>query len=494
MASNSTPNEAPPARISNGLSKGVQEQVTSVPDTNSIDEQTHQDSAEVKRLRFRTDLRLCTIAGLLCSLNLLDGGIISIAAVTSMPEDLGLTGDRFSVAIFIFAVSSIIFQLPSTILVRIIGPRIFFASVVFGFGLITACTAAITNWRQMIVLRVLLGATMSGVFPGLTYLVSTYYTRKEQQLRFALLQTGEIIVLATGGILSFALNKLDHRSGLRGWQWVYAVQGSITMFLGLLTYFWMIDFPEKAHQSFHFMTLQESAIIVERINADRQDGLPTEALSFKAVAINFLDPKLYAFCLLFYLLNIVSTALSYFTPIILQNGMGYSSDSAILLSTPPYYYSVIPVLLTSYIGDKYGIRGPIIILNALCLIIGFSMLGFLEQSAARYTGIFVATGAYISNWAALNAYQANNIAGQWKRATFAAAVTSCNGLGGITGSYIVRSKEAPRYLTAIRVAIGSQALMILLVGCCSIAFWIANKKQRKGKNNIEGVVGFRYTI
>lgn len=76
-----------------------------------------------KRIRRKVDLRLCTIAGLLCSLNLLDSGIISSAAVTSMPQDLGLTGDRFSVSIFIFTVSSIIFQLPSTILVRIIGPR-----------------------------------------------------------------------------------------------------------------------------------------------------------------------------------------------------------------------------------------------------------------------------------------------------------------------------------------------------------------------------------
>ncbi len=49
--------------------------------------------------------------------------------------------------------------------------------------------------------------------------------------------------------------------------------------------------------------------------------------------------------------------------------------------------------------------------NALCLIAGFTMLGFTNQVTVRYIGVYLATGAYVSNWAALNAYQANNIVG-----------------------------------------------------------------------------------
>ena len=43
---------------------------------------------------------------------------------------------------------------------------------------------------------------------------------------------------------------------------------------------------------------------------------------------------------------------------------------------------------------------------------------------------------------------------QWKRAVTAAAITACNGLGGIAGSFIVRQNEAPTYSTAIWVSIG----------------------------------------
>ncbi|KAI9837696.1 MAG: hypothetical protein M1837_002711 [Sclerophora amabilis] len=122
------------------------------------------------------------------------------------------------------------------------------------------------------------------------------------------------------------------------------------------------------------------------------------------------------------------------------------------------------------------------------------MLGFSNQVAVRYTGVYLATGAYISNWAALNAYQANNIVGQWKRAFAAAAVTACNGLGGIAGSFIVRQNEAPRYLTAIWVSIGSHMLMASIVACFSIYFFVANQRQRKGKHIIEHTVGLHFDM
>ena len=122
----------------------------------------------------------------------------------------------------------------------------------------------------------------------------------------------------------------------------------------------------------------------------------------------------------------------------------------------PYYWAIVPVLFTSLVGDNYRIRGPLIVFNALCTIIGVLMLGRLvsSQVTTRYVGTFLATGAYVSNWAALNAFMANNIVGQWKRATIGAAVSACNGLGGVAGSYIVRQQEAPGYLTAVWVSVG----------------------------------------
>ncbi|KAI4119106.1 MAG: hypothetical protein LQ345_000931 [Seirophora villosa] len=442
---------------------------------------------EEKKIRLKVDIRLCTIAGLLCSLNLLDSGIISSASVTSMLHDLSLDqGNRYSVSILIFTVSSVCFQLPATLAVRMLGPRSFFALTTFSFGLITLSTAFIHSWKEMILMRVLLGAAMSGIYPGLALLISSWYRREELQLRFAFLQCGEVVVLATGGILNWGLNHLDGRGGLKGWQWMYLVQGLVACVIGVATYWWIVDFPEHSNQSFFFLTRNEAHIATSRIQRDRGDVVPAP-FAWSEVFRHFRDLKIYGFAASFFLQNLVSTSLSYFLPIILQSGLGFSTNEAILLSAPPYYYAVIPVIISSWIGDKYRLRGPVIIFNSLCLIAGYIMLGFTDQ-VPRLVGTYLATGAYISNWAALSSYQACNITGQWKRAVAAATLSACNGLGGVAGSFIVRQEEAPRYLTAIWVSISSHIFIIIIVAAFSLFFYLANSKQTKGSKVIEETV------
>jgi len=446
-----------------------------------------------KRLVRKVDLRLCTIAGILCSLNLLDSGIISSASVTSIFTDLGLgVGNRYSISILVYTVASVVFQLPATIAVRIVGPRVLFSLITIAFGVITLSTAFINTWGQMVVLRVLLGIAQSAIFPGLSYLISTWYTRKEQQLRFAFLQSGEVSVVALGGFLNYGLNHLNGRGGLAGWRWMFLIQGAIAIVIGIATFWWIVPFPEDAQHAFHFITPAEQELAVSRIGVDRDD-VKAEPFTWGKCLIHFLDPKLYGFCSLFFCLNLVSTSLSYFLPIILENGMGFSENQAILLSAPPYFYAVIPVIISSIVGDKYRLRGPVIIFNSICTVVGFAMLGFSSQVTVRYVGTYLATGAYVSNWAAMNAYQANNIVGQWKRATFAAAITACNGAGGIAGSFIVRADEAPRYMTAIWVSVGSHLVIIGIVGIFSVWFWVANGRMRSGKTLLEETPGFAYT-
>ena len=285
-----------------------------------------------RKLRRKIDIRLCSIAGILCSLTLLDSGILSSASVTSMLKDLDLQGNRYSTSIFILTIASVVFQLPCTIAARLVGPRIWFALITCCFGIITLGTAFIQTWRQMIVVRILLGISMSGIQPGLTYLISTWYTRREQQLRFGFLQCGQVIILATGNIVNYGLNHLDGRAGLTGWRWMYLVQGLITCVIGILTYWWMVDFPDKAQESFFFLSNAEAQLARQRIQTDRDD-VNAAPFTWRNILVNFLDPKIYGFSCMFFLLNLVSTSLSYFLPIILESGMGFSSNKSILLST-----------------------------------------------------------------------------------------------------------------------------------------------------------------
>lgn len=147
-----------------------------VPDSLSFDRDIVDDEPAKldARILRKIDLRLCTIAGLLCALDLIDSGIMSSASATSMPTDLGLIGDRYSTAIWIVTLAQVIFKLPATIVMRFVGPPAFFTATTILFGLITLCMAYVADWRQMIALRFLMGLAMSGIYPGLAYLISAW--------------------------------------------------------------------------------------------------------------------------------------------------------------------------------------------------------------------------------------------------------------------------------------------------------------------------------
>ena len=98
---------------------------------------------------------------------------------------------------------------------------------------------------------------------------------------------------------------------------------------------------------------------------------------------------------MFFLQNMITTALSYFLPIILQSGMGFGTGGAIISSQPPYHWAVVPVILTSLIADRYQLRGPIVVFNSVCIIIGLVLLGFVDQIAVRYVGTYFVTGGYV---------------------------------------------------------------------------------------------------
>ena len=99
---------------------------------------------------------------------------------------------------------------------------------------------------------------------------------------------------------------------------MYLIQGLVSIFqavndllslnssqvaciIGIVTYWWMVDFPERAQFSFHFLDKNEAERAVARIQSDRGDVQPT-SFSWLEISKQFLDPKLYGFAAMFFLL------------------------------------------------------------------------------------------------------------------------------------------------------------------------------------------------
>lgn len=71
----------------------------------------------------------------------------------------------------------IIFQPPSTVICRSVGPRIHLAGITLLWGSCMIGMGFVSKWDQLAGLRIILGLLEAGFFPSCVYLLSTWYTR-----------------------------------------------------------------------------------------------------------------------------------------------------------------------------------------------------------------------------------------------------------------------------------------------------------------------------
>lgn len=327
---------------------------------------------------------------------------------------------------------------------------------------------------------------------------SPRYIRYEVQKRFSGFYL--LALLASGGsnILAYGLSEMKGLGGLNGWQWIFAIEGAITVLLGIMGFLFIVDFPDKATRPNFitrraFLTEPEAAIVMNRIQRDRGDAV-VDKLTWPLILLHLRDWKIWEFSFLYFLNNIVTYSFGFFLPIILRNDMGYSVAMAQILSFPPYVLATIWMFTTAWVADHYRRRGIIIIFNCSVAVVGVAMMAWAGGSAARYAGVFLGVAGANSNVPSLLSYMHNNIVGQMKRSIASALLIGGGACGGIAASNIFRQQDAPEYLPAMCVVIATQVLTVLLVLKNFVVYSRKNRRAERGEIVLEGQVGFRQTL
>ncbi|KAI0180791.1 major facilitator superfamily MFS-1 [Hypoxylon sp. FL1284] len=473
----------------------VEEQKTSLSDTAGDDE---IDEREGKKIIWRIDRRLVVLVGIMYCVSLMDRTNLSAAAVAGMIEELELTGNRYSVITLLFFVTYMIFQPPSTIIIRKIGPRLFLSSITLGWGAVMIGFGFSPRYQVLLALRLILGVFEAGYFPGSVYLLSTWYTRYEMGRRYSAFYLLGCVASACSGILAFGFMQMDGLAGLSGWRWIFIMEGIITCCLAALGYWLLVDFPDSKRKSWRFLNDRERAWVVRRVDADRGD-VTVPKFSLMAFLRGGMDLRVWGYGLIAFCTNTLTYSLAYFLPLILNENLGFSKGASLCLVAPPYAFSGIYMYLVGWAGDRYRLRGPIIVLNMTVSLIGLPILGWHPNPGVRYFGAFFVTAGATANVPGSLAYQANNIRGQWKRAFASASWVAFASLGGIAGSLVFRSQDAATgYRPGLWACIACALMGILLVGVMDLSFYFDNKKADRGEKELETShedfqPGFRYT-
>ncbi|GAA5903135.1 hypothetical protein JCM8208_000461 [Rhodotorula glutinis] len=437
----------------------------------------------------RIDWRLIPMLSAVYAISLIDRTNISIARTVGMGRDLQLTvGERYSLITCIFFVPYIIFELPANLLIRKVGPRNQLAAITIAWGAVMLGMAFITNWEQLAVCRTLLGFFEAGFFPGCTFLISTWYTRFEMAKRMAFFYLSSMVLSGFSNIIGWGMAQLNGKAGLEGWRWIFLLFGIITVALGFMSWFVIVDFPDRAK----FLTPEQKTWAIERIQQDRGDATP-DAVTGKKLLTHALDFKIWCFGLCFCFSTMPAYAFSYFLPVILSGG-GYDVKTSLLLSAPPYVVAGFFTAMMAFLSDKFRKRALFIAISATVCLTGLFIMAYAGPLGVRYFGAFLTISGAQSNVPAVLAYQATNVLSHSKRALSSAACIGMGGVGGIFASLVYRQVDYPKYIPGLMATVGCQGAIILIVTGLSFYFRAQNRKADAGTYVIEGNPKFRYTL
>ncbi|KAG0004143.1 hypothetical protein BGZ80_001673 [Entomortierella chlamydospora] len=402
------------------------------------DYSTELDPAVIGRLRRKIDFHLIPLISVLYLCSFLDRVNIGNAKVAGLSTDIELTSTQYNWALSIFFIGYVIFEIPSNILLKKVGPSKWITIVMIAWGTIMMAMAAVKDGAGLLAARFFLGLTESGLFPGSVYLISLWYTRSEQAFRNGLFFSTATMAGAFGGVLAYGIAQMEGVSGLHGWQWIFILEGLPTVLLTILVYFFLPDFPGSAR----FLNAEEKDLAVRRLILDAGPATET-TFSWKQFRAVFVDWKVYLH-MITYILNATPLySLSLFFPSIVQ-GFNFNTLTTQAMTAPAYIIACVFTILTAFSSDRFRERGYHYAMPTFLGCLGYILLIVTKHSHVvnRYVSLTVTAIGVFASVPAMLSWFTTNIGGHTKRGVATAAIISFGNIGGAIGGQIYRASDA----------------------------------------------------
>ncbi|KAM5354770.1 hypothetical protein ACJ41O_001416 [Fusarium nematophilum] len=393
--------------------------------------------------------------------NYLDRNAIVNARLNGLEEDLGLEGTQYNTCVSILFVGYISGQIPSNMILNRVRPSIYMSFFCMAWSIVSLLTFLAKDYGSMIALRFLLGVTEAPFYPGALYIISMFYTRKEMAVRLAIFYTGNMFASSFSGLIAAGIFAgLDQVRGLAGWQWLFIIQGALSIVTALTAFFFLPDHPLTTR----WLSEEQRQLAHNRIFTDTTDAREGTSV-WTGLREAVVDWRTWALCLM-YNFHLSSTGFQNFLPTVMKT-LGYSRTITLVLTCPPYLLAASVGILIAWTSGRWNERTWHVTICKSIVMVGFIIPAATTNLGARMFGIFLFVGF---------SFGINNLLLAWTAATLgqtnekkAVSLAMCNTLGNLASvytPYLWPAKDEPRYLTAW------MASMAWSIGVVAIAWFL----------------------
>lgn len=379
---------------------------------------------------------------------------ISFAA-SEMSADLGISLAAYGLGAGIFFIGYFVFEVPSNLILRRVGARVWIARIMLTWGLVSGLTAFVTSEWQFYLVRFLLGVAEAGFFPGVVLYLTFWVPRAERARTMALFLTATAVAGVIGAPISGALLALDGVGGLQGWQWLFIVEAIPALVLAVIVWRRLPDGPHEAR----FLTPEQRTDLSATMEREAAESPAAESLGAA-----FRSGRVWVLSLLYLSIVIGFYGISLWLPLIVKRDFpGLAPFGLGLVTAIPYACAVVAMVAVGRSSDRRRERRWHLAMPLAVCAVGLVVAGI----SGSFTALIAVCVATAGVYAALGPFW--TLPPAFLRGAAAAAgiawINSVGNLGGFIGPYTLgRLADSPGGIGLGLVVLGVIAAVAAVLG------------------------------
>ncbi|KAK4237929.1 major facilitator superfamily domain-containing protein [Achaetomium macrosporum] len=440
---------------------------------------------EEKRVIRKLDWRICTWACVMFFALQVDRGNLQQALADNLLDDLGLNTNDYNYGTVVFLVCFLLAELPSQLVSKKLGPDRWIPIQIVLWSVVAISQCAMKNRSGFLATRALLGLLEGGFIPDIVLWLSYFYTSRELPIRLSYFWTTLSVTTIATSLLAFALLHLRGVNGWAGWQWLFLVEGLITLLVGLVSFF---NMPASAVQTKAWFrpkgwfTDKEVAIVVNRVLRDdpsKGDMHNREAITPRRLWEVLKEYDLWPLYAIGIICFIPQGPVNAYLTLTLRT-LGFNPFTTNLLTIPNTIFHIIMLLLLTRVSEWLNQRALVAVLQNVwtlpCIIALRFWPGVIKDAWGTYALITVLLSypychAINVAWVSKNA---NNVGTR----TVASALYNISvQIGHVIYSFIYLDHDKPYYRDGNTKLLAINILSIFLF-LFTKAYYVWRNKQK----------------
>ncbi|HVR86151.1 MAG TPA: MFS transporter [Planctomycetota bacterium] len=274
---------------------------------------------------------------------------VNIGMAEGLQADLKLTDGQLGWGGGLFFLGYFLFEVPSNLILHRVGARVWIARIMIVWGLVSMATIWVSGKWSFYGMRVLLGLAEAGFFPGIVLYLTYWVPARERARMGALFMIAAPVAVGIGSPLSGLLLRLQDLAGLKGWQWLFLLEGLPAVILGLITLGWLTSRPEDAS----WLAQDERDWLARELDRERTSKPPP---GHAPIRESLRNPKVWVLCFFYFLNTTVTYGIFLWLPKILGAVSGAKDLQLGLLSGSTLLPAIAGMVLVTAHSDRTGER------------------------------------------------------------------------------------------------------------------------------------------